>query len=345
MLYLAVKLDCEKLTELLIENGFDISDEKNSPLHWAARWGSLRVAELLLEKGISVDVQNSSGETPLHFAIRHGSKNEEIVKFLIQKRANVNAEDQEGFAPLHCAAYYKAIEIVRSLLEGQAITDVQNKYGETPLRCAAEHRYAQIVEALLKGGVGADVQDKNGETPLHATKNNLNCATESEQVQVVTVLLQGKAKVDLQDEKGKTPLHYAAERGHTQIAKVLLKRGANVDAQDKGGQTPLSYEGGFNSKITKLLLDHGADPSRIHKPRAIIMGIIVGTLAAIITPLVLVCTTALPALAIIGITVASALIVGRISYGVAYKSSEHSLNSTLSRVSCNTVGNETTVNL
>ncbi|WP_265042919.1 hypothetical protein [Wolbachia endosymbiont (group A) of Scambus nigricans] len=54
--------------------------------------------------------------------------------------------------------------------------------------------------------------------------------------------------------------------------------------------------------------------------------------------------TALPALAIIGITVASVLIVGGITYGVAYKSSEHSLNSKLSEVSCSNVdGNKQTV--
>ncbi|WP_375316669.1 ankyrin repeat domain-containing protein [Wolbachia endosymbiont (group A) of Colletes cunicularius] len=48
--------------------------------------------------------------------MRHGSKNEEIVKFLIQKRANVNVEDRKGFTLLHCAAYHEAVEIVKSLL-------------------------------------------------------------------------------------------------------------------------------------------------------------------------------------------------------------------------------------
>lgn len=69
-----------------------------------------------------------------------------------------------------------------------------------------------------------------------------------------------------------------------------------------------------------------------------------GILAAIVAPLALVYATTLPALVIIVITVASALMVGGISYGVAYKSSEYSLNSTLSGVSCDTVGNKATVN-
>ncbi len=93
----------------------------------------------------------------------------------------------------------------------------------------------------------------------------------------------------------------------------------------------------------KLLLGY-TDPSCIHRPKATKAGITVGILAAIVAPLALIYATALPALAIVGITVASALIVGGISYGVAYKSSEHSLNSKLSEVSCSNVdGNKQTV--
>lgn len=108
--------------------------------------------------------------------------------------------------------------------------------------------------------------------------------------------------------------------------------------QDRGGRTPLHYavQRGY-PKLAKLLLNDGADPSFIHRPKAITAGITVGVISAVVVPLVLAYATALPALAIIGITVASALIVGGITYGVAYKSSEHSLNSKLSEVSCSNV--------
>jgi hypothetical protein len=114
----------------------------------------------------------------------------------------------------------------------------------------------------------------------------------------------------VRDEKGRTPLYYAVYYTH-------------------GEHPRLNYK---NPKVAKLLLNYGADPSFIHRSKAITAGITMGILAAIMAPLALVYATALPALAIIGITVASALIVGGISYGVAYKSSEHSLNSTLSGV-------------
>ncbi|WP_341810553.1 ankyrin repeat domain-containing protein [Wolbachia endosymbiont (group A) of Campoletis raptor] len=122
----------------------------------------------------------------------------------------------------------------------------------------------------------------------------------------------------------------------------MLEEGADVNAQDKDGRTPLYYAVYYthgehprlnyqHPKVAKLLLNYGADPSFIHRPEAITAGITVGILAAIVAPLALIYATALPALAIVGITVASALIVGGISYGVAYKSSEHSLNVSVQR--------------
>lgn len=168
-------------------------------------------------------------------------------------------------------------------------------------------------------------------------------------------MLKEGAKVNLQGKDGKTPLHYAAENGYTQIAEALLKRDAGVDVQDKDGRTPLYYAVYYthdehprlnyqHPKVVKLLLNYGADPSFIHRPKVTKAGATGVVISAVVVPLVLAYATALPALAIIGITVASALIVGSIAYGVAYKVSEHSLSSKLSGVSCSNVdGNKQTV--
>ncbi|MGL9689208.1 MAG: ankyrin repeat domain-containing protein [Wolbachia sp.] len=236
---------------------------------------------------------------------------------------------------LQLAAKLNCAKLAKALIESGI--DVNDGF---PLHCAAERGHMQTVETPLKeGNADVDVQDKNGKTPLHRATGR-----EGEHIQVVAILLQGKAKVDLQDKEGKTSLHYAAENEYTQIAEALLKKGADVNVQDKDGRTPLYYAVYYthgehprlnykNPKVAKLLLNYGADPSFIHRPKAITAGITMGILAAVVAPLTLVYATTLPALAIIGITVASALIVGGISYGVAYKSSEHSLNSTLSGVS------------
>ncbi|WP_341819038.1 ankyrin repeat domain-containing protein [Wolbachia endosymbiont (group A) of Brachyopa scutellaris] len=183
--------------------------------------------------------------------------------------------------------------------------------------------------------------------------NLLLIAAENGYEKVVRYLTKNGANVNVQDEWEKTSLHYSAQHGHAQVVEVLLEEGADVNAQDKDGRTPLYYAVYYthgehprlnyqHPKVAKLLLNYGADPSFIHRPKAITAGITVGILAAIVAPLALIYATALPALAIVGITVASALIVGGISYGVAYKSSEHSLNSKLSEVRCSNIGGQTT---
>lgn len=312
LLQLAAEFNCEKLAKHLVASGFDVND--GFPFHCAAQHGHTQVAEILLAEKADVSMQDRKVFTPLDYAVHLGNK----------------------------------IEMVRLLLRAGA-TNVQNGCGFTPLHHTAECGYVQMVEILLKEGrTDVNVRDKKGRTPLHYAAGHGH-------TQVVEVLLEKGADVNLQDEGGRTPLHYAADNGYTQIAEALLKGGADVDVQDKEGRTPLYYavyytHGEYprlnyqHPKVAKLLLNYGADPSFIHRPKAITAGITVGILAAIVAPLALIYATVLPALAIVGITVASALIVGGIAYGVAYKISEHSLNSKLSEVSCSNVdGNKQTV--
>lgn len=368
LLQLAAEFNCEKLAKHLVASGFDVND--GFPLHCAARKKSQEALVFLIQEGAKVNLQGKDGKTPLHYAAKNDHT--QIVKILLAAKADVNIQDESGFTALHYAVYSgdREIEMVKSLLKAGA-TNVQIKCGFTPVMCgftplhhAAQYGYVQAVETLLKeGGADVNVQDKNGKTPLHI-------AAQHGHIQVVEILLKEGARVDLQNKNGKTPLHHAAKRGYTQIveallrkeasinvqdkhgktplysairygytqvAEVLLKGGAGVNVQDKEGTTPLDWAYSCNPKVAKLLLDYGADPSCIHRPKAITAGVAVGVISAVVVPLVLAYATALPALAIIGITVVSALVVGGIAYGIAYKASEHSLSSKLSEISCSNI--------
>ena len=49
----------------------------------------------------------------------------------------------------------------------------------------------------------------------------------------------------------------------TTEVRELLEKGADADAEDSNGETPLvAAAAGGDALIVKLLLDHGADPSR-----------------------------------------------------------------------------------
>jgi ankyrin repeat protein len=58
-----------KTAELLIEKGASVNALTTSnvtPLHWAAQRGNSKTAELLIEKGASVNALTTDNETPLH---------------------------------------------------------------------------------------------------------------------------------------------------------------------------------------------------------------------------------------------------------------------------------------
>ncbi|WP_353288553.1 ankyrin repeat domain-containing protein [Wolbachia endosymbiont (group A) of Pogonocherus hispidulus] len=319
LLQFAAKFNCAKLAKVLIENGFDVNEECFiTSLHQAAQSGSLEVAKLLLENGANVNATDGMG-SPLHYAAKHGKT--EVIELLLENKADINMQNRLGETPLHWAARDGAVEAGRLLSK--------------------------------KDGIKIDLEDRNGLTPLHYSIIDKHMDRTGD---LAKILLEKGADPNFKNNWGCTPFYYAVNSYNDsysqpevdiELVKLLLEKGANVNLQYKDEGTILSYCINYSHRykpLIKLLLDHGADPSCIHKPKAITAGITVGVISAVVVPLVLAYATALPALAIIGITVASALIVGGISYGVAYKSSEHSLNSKLSEVSCSNVdGNKQTV--
>lgn len=90
--------DDTKICELFIKHGFDIHANKTC-LHEAALWGKLNVLNLLLDKGIDVNVRDNSGKTPLHKAATNSF---ESCKLLLEKGADINAKDNRGKTPLDC---------------------------------------------------------------------------------------------------------------------------------------------------------------------------------------------------------------------------------------------------
>lgn len=64
--------------------------------------GKLGIAQLLVQRGVDVDSQESGSCTPLKAVSRQGHL--EVVRFLIDSGADVNSLDREGSTPLHSAS-------------------------------------------------------------------------------------------------------------------------------------------------------------------------------------------------------------------------------------------------
>ena len=93
------KLDTK--TSVTIDGDGDIT-----PMHRATR--SPRVLDAMIKRGAKINVADTSGSTPLHWAVLHC--NVESVKRLLEAGANAAAKDKEGRSPADWCKTYDGIE-------------------------------------------------------------------------------------------------------------------------------------------------------------------------------------------------------------------------------------------
>jgi ankyrin repeat protein len=106
----AVSNGFECITRLLIENGAGFMTTRYGPnkstlLHIASFFGFTTIVQLLLEKGMAIEVKDADLQTPLHYAVKGegvknvGHGNLRTVKFLLEHNANKDAWDGSGRRP------------------------------------------------------------------------------------------------------------------------------------------------------------------------------------------------------------------------------------------------------
>ncbi|NXY42128.1 ANK2 protein, partial [Ceuthmochares aereus] len=226
-----------------------------TPLHVAAKYGSLEVAKLLLQRRASPDSAGKNGLTPLHVAAHYD--NQKVALLLLEKGASPHVTAKNGYTPLHIAAKKNQMQIATTLLNYGAETNILTKQGVTPLHLASQEGHTDMVTLLLEKGSNIHVATKTGLTSLHL-------AAQEDKVNVAEILTKHGANLDAQTKLGYTPLIVACHYGNIKMVNFLLKQGANVNAKTKNGYTPLhqaAQQG--HTHIINVLLQHGAKPNAI----------------------------------------------------------------------------------
>ncbi len=129
--------DQQRLEEVLADNGLLVNAADAygmTPLHWAARAGSLNCARLLLERGAEPDAANRAGRVPLHLAA--DANGEEMVWLLADWGADLDVPDKQGRTPLHRATHGGCAETAEILIALGGNSRLKNKKGKTPLQVA-----------------------------------------------------------------------------------------------------------------------------------------------------------------------------------------------------------------
>ena len=141
----------------------------------------------------------------------------------------------------------------RGLAAGGDLARAADASGSTPLMHAAARGTVAIMRALLDGGAEVNASNVRKATALHWAVPD---------PEKVRLLLAHGAHVDARTVEGRTPLYLAAMLPDgVPAARLLLGAGADVEATTMVGTTALFPAATTGAAMTKLLLDHGADPN------------------------------------------------------------------------------------
>jgi ankyrin repeat protein len=225
----------------MIEAGADLNEQPllDPPLlHLAAGLGLLDVVDLLIERGVDVDVTDARGRTAVHHVASRPRPRAEPLQTLT-KRGLPFADARP--------------EVIDHLVGLGGRVDTADREGRTPLFEAAAHGDERVVACLVRHGADVNVGDRYGISPLHV-------AAEADGANGIAPFLDAGADVSARIPGGDCPLHWAAGWGAPEAVRLLLERGACLNVRGYGGGTPLHVAARRGRKeAVDVLLEHGAD--------------------------------------------------------------------------------------
>ena len=235
------------------ENSTDYSPTELTGISLAAGYGLSGLTQKLIDDGVSPNVLDGGGDTPLSDAAAMGHLDtvrvpldcNDIVPDLVGKKYSQT--------PLIRASAYGHEEVVRLLLKRDDV-DVNTAMSDTsPMHCAAYRGHEDVVRTLLsRTDVQPDRVDQSGLTPLAVAC----CGGRAAIAQVL--LDRADVNAASRDKKGRTPLHHAAEQGDVTLVRRLLERGVKPDVKDDFDWLPLhiALKWGYQD-VVRLLLSGG----------------------------------------------------------------------------------------
>lgn len=269
-------------------------------LHWAARYGDVALAEILVEAGANVEAVTRIGDhRPLHVAARHGHA--DVSSLLLEAGASVQARTTNGTLPLHFAAGSGSAPTVQTLIDHGADVDAREpSWDQTALMFAAALGRVAAIDALVAAGADVEATAKvldisrrdredqeaqlrrreqviamrageavpeAGSQPAPPTAEELRAAAlEQEEADRRGGEPQPLNYGDLVGTHGGlTALLLAVREGHTEAVRHLLAAGAGINTPGAGDKTtPLlmaTINGHFDLALE--LLEAGGDPTLV----------------------------------------------------------------------------------
>jgi len=241
-LFWAARMGSAKSVEVLLQHSANPNSrvvELHTPLTIASHHGHVEVVRTLLhDTRTSINAEGPSGRSALSYAA--GNSHQEIFQMLFNRHdCRPEHQDNNGWTALFWAMERDHTVIGRALLAHKAV-DVNHvdRQGRSILSWAAGEGFLQALKMLLKQpGVDTNLKDKKGRTPLLWAANN-------GQGEAIDVLMRDDYNIDRQskDNDGRSALSLACGGGHTDCVRALIKyRCGDENEEDVSGWTPLAW--------------------------------------------------------------------------------------------------------
>ena len=230
-----------------------------TPLHFAAKYGHLKIVEMLIQSGADKNCMAKSCRTPLHLASIEGRF--ETAKILLQNKVDINCMDSDFKTPLHYSVEKRHLEFVEMLLLNEANVNCQSRTKLTPLLFASRYGFTEIVKLLIQNKANVNITDSDNDTSLH-----LACEYGHKKV-VENILLAKNIHLTLKNRDGKTALEIAKEKNDINMYRMVyermvelfsLKKNQNENVEEYQEIKSLifdKFEGDFSQKVCVVCYD------------------------------------------------------------------------------------------
>ncbi|KAJ8673110.1 hypothetical protein QAD02_004371 [Eretmocerus hayati] len=248
-------------------------------LHLAVRYNCKKSVQFLLNQGADILLQDFKGETPLHVAFRYGFNN---IFNLILKNFNSkihNPSDDDGLSVFHLLSTSSKLDFVENFLKAGVDIDAQVRSqslcwaGFTALHFACLFRQKELVKLLLQYNANISVRNRASQSPLELVVRNSELKPSFDSHTVFSPLMMKMSHDDYcsLNIQGMSYLHALCINQMTNLSlmqQYLLSHKNEVDEVTKLPElrrynqcTPLHLAVLFrNFAQAKLLLENEANP-------------------------------------------------------------------------------------
>jgi ankyrin repeat protein len=260
---------------------FEILEQFNQ----AVKEDALDTVKKMVEENPALVHTPFADAVPLLYAARHGSF--KTVQYLLQKGANPNGITREGLSMLMLAAQGKEkitvftnryLETVKALAnDSRTNLGAQDPYGDTALMHAIRAENKDIALYLIQKSDIATLNIQNG--PGKNNYSALMLAVEQQSqydtFPIMKALIDKGVNVNARNQAGETALFIASGFDKLKPFEYLIKTGhADVNLADNNGVTPLMILGTEQRKLgvfsdypkmIRLIISHKADVAKTDK--------------------------------------------------------------------------------